>query len=427
MKSWIYYRHSMQGRMAVIVAYLTIFFLIFNTSVCNIKANEYQQNNTPRYSINKLQPYTQHLFKTSIHYYKSYYLFKNYMPKWPFLFIAQSYQSILNDNDYKYTFITQDMTSNDYMNVIYFWDNNDPQSTNQTTQPSHQSQDQTIIENEAKKTLKVNTDTEDIIMIDFSKRFEELKPRVSATSNNSDMNADELNEAEPIKPIKEQIITPMSYSFHSTKFPHIKMSIHMPVTISEFQNDRFYAMGLGAGLIFPINQYWNLKPTLNLDTKESLLSGGITSAYCFDVGDLKINIDNRFSMFRTIHFNPDEELPTPLYPKWMISGLSSGHINMVVRNAIRLSLPMEIIDPYSTFELYVIDTRCFGDTLLFEEYNEVGFSLSYQYDQEKPLGVMIKSYLEETRDPVISKIRGYFLDITDFYDTLYNDISRIKF
>ena len=156
-------------------------------------------------------------------------------------------------------------------------------------------------------------------------------------------------------------------------------SINAPITYVKTESADSYKVSLEFSYKHPMTEQWSLTPTLGygLVGSSDLLSAGqlgsfaLTSLYEFKqrvgAGGWKIGIANMAGYYETF---PIE-----------ISGvkIDPDIANQVIKNGLIGTLEHNLFGQQSTTQLYLTDTRFFGDELYSEQYNEVGVFVKPNY------------------------------------------------
>ncbi|MDB9787205.1 hypothetical protein OAB57_03790 [Bacteriovoracaceae bacterium] len=173
---------------------------------------------------------------------------------------------------------------------------------------------------------------------------------------------------------------PIGYTVKFDDDPRKQLIIDMPISYYSLEDAKTYSLGLGAGFRFPINDMWSLTPFLgtgivgsvDMGSVGQLISTGITSDFTRKLNDkYRIGVGNMLGYYTT--------------KKIKVSDIESDAdiTNTVFRNAVNFSF----IHPFFfgkevESEVFLFDTRYFGDVLYMEQYNEFGLSIGTNRDKQ---------------------------------------------
>ena len=154
-----------------------------------------------------------------------------------------------------------------------------------------------------------------------------------------------------------------------------------------------YAVGLGGGLTLPINDRWALTPALDYGFMGSLELGSVgqiiapslTSSFILPIRNFKLNIGNMLGYYKSLEISYGDYSVDP------------GIQNTVLRNGLMLFISTEKFRKNTGIELFITDTRFFGNELHIDQYNEIGFSFGSKKIVRKTVKGMIKNYLRDLR------------------------------
>lgn len=197
---------------------------------------------------------------------------------------------------------------------------------------------------------------------------------------------------------------PLSYTVRFDNSRN-KIRFKMPMTMIEVDGAKAYNLGLGIGFGWHPAGNWEITPSVSyaavgsedLCSVGQIVSGSITSAFKFGIGNCEASMGNMAGYYRTLKFTYDDYSFDP------------DISNTVIRNGLMLSVPTEIMLKRTSLELFITDTRYFGSDLYIDQYNEIGFSFGYRKTERKT---------------VLSKIRNYLNDFRIGVTYLYSDDSK---
>ncbi|MBF0362889.1 MAG: hypothetical protein HQK49_17855 [Oligoflexia bacterium] len=164
---------------------------------------------------------------------------------------------------------------------------------------------------------------------------------------------------------------PLSYTIRFASDPRKQLIFDIPLNYLKVEDAKSYNVGISASFKFPVIDNWILTPSMGTGVAGSvdmasvgqIVSGSMTSSYTWDLQKVHLNLGNMLGYYQTI--------------KIKIAGYESNPklSNTVFRNGFMVSIPHKISTWDSESEIFVVDTRFFGDKLYLEQYNEFGFSL----------------------------------------------------
>jgi len=187
---------------------------------------------------------------------------------------------------------------------------------------------------------------------------------------------------------------PLSYSFRSNQDPKKMLTVSLPITVVEVEQATSYNIGLGVGLTWPVRPNWALTPAVQYGFVGSveqgavsqMVSGSLTSAYTWDLGsDYLLSMGNMFGYYKTMEFE---------YQGYKFDPNIS---NTVFRNGLMLSVPTPKLYPGTVVEVFVIDTRFFGDDLYLDAYDEIGVDFGFRKFESKDLPEKIVNTIRDLR------------------------------
>jgi len=176
------------------------------------------------------------------------------------------------------------------------------------------------------------------------------------------------------------LTAPLSYAyrFNSTN----QVIVSLPLTYVDTEGNSSYQIAGGLAYKYNIMQNWSLTPSVNYGyrgtpktnnglarTEGHILSGSVTSKYIYDLDpkdrtSLKIGLMNMIGYFQALDMETD--IGNRTYQ-------TSGNVNnTVLKNGISISKRIDVFDVSG----FITDTEYFGTDLYFEQYNEIGASVS---------------------------------------------------
>jgi len=186
---------------------------------------------------------------------------------------------------------------------------------------------------------------------------------------------------------------PLSYTIRSNTNANKKFTISMPITVTELEGAYSYAVGLGGGLTWPINDRWAITPALDwgfmgsidLGAVGQILAPSITSSYTWPIRNMKLSMGNMLGQYESMKISYGDYSFDP------------GISNTVLRNGLMLYIPTDKFRKNTGIEVFVTDTRFFGNELHIDAYNEIGFSWGSKKIRRKTIKGIIKNYLRDLR------------------------------
>lgn len=164
---------------------------------------------------------------------------------------------------------------------------------------------------------------------------------------------------------------PFSYTIRSDIDPRRQLVFNLPVSYSDIEGAKAYAVGLGAAYRLPMSDEWTLTPAISYGAAGSrdmasygqAVSVSLTSAYAFEGDGYDVVVGNMVGFYKSL--------------KLSASGYSyhADIQNTVLRNGVMLSHPANLFGRKLAVEYSLIDTRFFGTDLYMEQYNELGVTL----------------------------------------------------
>lgn len=172
---------------------------------------------------------------------------------------------------------------------------------------------------------------------------------------------------------------PFQYIIRIDSNPKHRIIFDIPVTYYQLEEAQTYSMKVGLGYQFPLSENWSLTPSIgtgvvgsiDLGSVGQLVSGAITSHYSQKIDRYRFGMGNMFGHYKTIKIKIGEIESDP------------GITNNVIRNALFASTihPFIFKTPVET-EIFIYDTRYYGDKLYMNQYNEIGLSMGTDRDRK---------------------------------------------
>lgn len=186
---------------------------------------------------------------------------------------------------------------------------------------------------------------------------------------------------------------PLSYTIRSNTNARKKFTISMPITVTDLEGAYSYAVGLGGGLTWPITDRWAITPALDwgfmgsvdLGAVGQIIAPSITSSYTWPIRNMKLNMGNMLGQYESMKISYGDYSFDP------------GISNTVLRNGLMLYIPTDKFRKNTGIEVFVVDTRFFGNELHIDAYNEIGFSFGSKKIRRKTVKGIIKNYLRDLR------------------------------
>ncbi len=165
---------------------------------------------------------------------------------------------------------------------------------------------------------------------------------------------------------------PISYSYTFSNYD--KLIVRAPLTYVSVDGAEAYRGMLGLSYRKNIFSRWSLTPSLgygiagstDLGSLGHIFSGSLTSdLMLYDGGGFRLNMGNMAGYYLT--------LPVRLGDYSVDYDLK----NTITRNGLLLSMPLgrSLWGQKLSFDVFVIDTRFFGDALYSDNYQEIGISV----------------------------------------------------
>lgn len=173
---------------------------------------------------------------------------------------------------------------------------------------------------------------------------------------------------------------PLSYSFDIKGHDGHKLLLSAPLTMYKVGSAKGYHLGLGVGYRLPINQQWSLTPMVRYAlsgsadraTVASVMSGSLTSAYTFPVGEYDVSFANMVGYYQTGKFKAGDYSFDPNIKQTML------------RNGLMLSQPIMLKGRKLAVEYSIIDTRYVGGNKPFlSNMQEYGLTIGLHKDEPK--------------------------------------------
>ena len=183
------------------------------------------------------------------------------------------------------------------------------------------------------------------------------------------------------------VTLPLGYSFRLREGGKglRTIDVSLPLTYAEIEGGKSAAASFGAGLTWGLTDRWSLSPAIEAGVAGSVdlgAGGGIgsaslTSAYTIPFERYSLNVGNMVGYYKTLDIKVGRYRFDP------------GISNTVLSNGLMLSVPGTMWGRKLATELWITDTRFFGDELYSEYNDEFGISLG----TVKTEGFSIENYL----------------------------------
>jgi len=180
---------------------------------------------------------------------------------------------------------------------------------------------------------------------------------------------------------------PLGYSFRFKERGKglRKISLSLPITYADIEGGKSGKISIDGGFSYAITERWILSPavgagltgSVDLGTAGGVGSYSLTSAYTLPLRKFSVNIGNMFGYYHTLDIKVGDYRFDP------------GVSNTALRNGVMFSIPSKLGKRKVVTELWVIDTRFFGDDLYSERYDEIGFT----FGLPKTKGFSIENFL----------------------------------
>lgn len=209
---------------------------------------------------------------------------------------------------------------------------------------------------------------------DFANGFTSLVSNVGSKEENS---SNLIGIGARLTSIKQDglrnssLTIPLSYTIRSDIDPRRQLIFNLPLTYTQVDKAQAYNLGFGVAYRLPITDEWTLTPSAgygatgskDLGAYGQALSAAITSSYVISGNGYDIAIGNMVGLYKTLKleaggysYNPDIQ-------------------NVVFRNGIMFSQPVNAFGRKMSIEYSLIDTRYTGTKLYNEGYDEIGVTL----------------------------------------------------
>ncbi|WP_220807911.1 hypothetical protein [Noviherbaspirillum aridicola] len=167
------------------------------------------------------------------------------------------------------------------------------------------------------------------------------------------------------------VTIPLSYTIRSDIDPRRQLIFNLPLTYTSVESAKAYNLGFGVAYRLPINDEWTITPSAgygatgskDLGAYGQAVSAALTSAYVISGSGYDIAIGNMVGIYKTLKleaggysYNPDIQ-------------------NLVFRNGVMFSQPVNVFGRKMSIEYSLIDTRYTGTKLYNEGYDEIGVTL----------------------------------------------------
>jgi hypothetical protein len=164
---------------------------------------------------------------------------------------------------------------------------------------------------------------------------------------------------------------PLSYTIRSDIDPRRQLIFNLPVTYSEVGGAKAYNLGFGASYRLPINDEWTLTPSLSYGAAGSkelgafgqAVSASLTSGYVISGKGYDVAIGNMVGYYSTLKLSVGDYSYNP------------DISNVVFRNGVLYSQPINAFGKKMSIEYSLIDTRFTGTKLYNNGYDEIGVTL----------------------------------------------------
>lgn len=171
---------------------------------------------------------------------------------------------------------------------------------------------------------------------------------------------------------------PFSYVIKFDSNPQHQLIFDMPLTYFEVGEAQSYNASFGVGYRIPITDNWKITPSagtgvvgsIDFGTIGQIISYSITSDYYKKLKKFRFGIGNMIGSYKSAKFGISDYEYDPDIK------------NTVLRNGVLLSLPHMLFGMDTESEIFVFDTRYFGDKLFMEQYNEFGYSIGTNKDRK---------------------------------------------
>lgn len=198
---------------------------------------------------------------------------------------------------------------------------------------------------------------------------------------------------------------PLSYTAKFNSDPRKKFRVDIPLTYTDSEGAKSYAVGLGFAYTHPISDVWTITPAVSagvtgsedLGSAGGVLSYSIASAYSWRLGDWGLSMGNMVGKYDSL-------------------GLTLGDIeaeadisSTAFVNGLLLTGPGSLLARDMVIEYHITDTRLTGDEVYAEYYDEVGVNVGWIKQRHGVITRYLKtgiSYLSGDQD-----ISGFKLNL----------------
>lgn len=164
---------------------------------------------------------------------------------------------------------------------------------------------------------------------------------------------------------------PLSYTARNDIDPRRQLVFSLPISLSDTDGAKSYAVGLGVSYRFPMNDQWTLTPSLktsvvgskDLATVAAIASGALTSTYMWPFPKFDLVMGNMIGYHTTLKVTSGDYSANP--------GINST----VFRNGLMLSHPVMMGGHKLSLEYSLIDTRYTGTKFYVDNTQEVGITI----------------------------------------------------
>lgn len=164
---------------------------------------------------------------------------------------------------------------------------------------------------------------------------------------------------------------PLSYTIRADIDPRRQLIFNLPLTYSEVGGAKAYNLGFGAAYRMPMNDNWTLTPAFSYGASGSkdlsafgqAASGSITSSYVINGNGFDIAVGNMVGYYRTLKLSVGDYSYNP------------DIANVVFRNGVMYSHPVNLFGKKMSIEYSLIDTRFTGAKLYNKSYDEISVTL----------------------------------------------------
>ena len=165
---------------------------------------------------------------------------------------------------------------------------------------------------------------------------------------------------------------PIKYTFRLDSDPRKQVIVDLPITYIDTEGSTSYAVSLGLGYRFPINDDWSLTPavragaagSVDLGSAAIIYSGSLTSNYNLYFDDIKVSIGNMASQMKTTSVSAGDY------------SIDYDLSNTMIKNGVGFEglVDKTIFGNPTSWQFDVANTLFSGDELYVDNYFDISAS-----------------------------------------------------